>query len=73
MLLLVQILHIVSAILLIVTILVQQRSSGLSSAFGGGGEVAYSVLRGPEKFLHYFTVLMVIVYLGSAVAFPFVQ
>ena len=38
------------AVLLIITILLQQRGSGLSSSFGGQGNV-YSTKRGLEKIL----------------------
>lgn len=44
------IIQIILSIALIVTILLQQRGSGLSSAFGGGGGVYYQK-RGFEKIL----------------------
>lgn len=47
--------QIVISILLVVLILLQQRSAGLSSAFGGSGEF-YGTRRGLEKTLFRFTI-----------------
>ncbi len=53
----------VIAILLVVSILLQNRGSGLGSAFGSdfGG---YYTKRGIEKFLFYATVVLAIVFLA---------
>lgn len=45
----------ITAILLIVVILLQMQGSGLSSAFGGGGEF-YRSRRSIEKFLAWATI-----------------
>ena len=57
------------SVLLMVSILLQNRGSGLSATFGGdfGG---YYTKRGMEKFLFYFSVVMSVAFLGlSIVAF----
>ncbi|HOV29630.1 MAG TPA: preprotein translocase subunit SecG [Candidatus Dojkabacteria bacterium] len=52
--------QIVVCVLLIVSILLQNRAEGLGSMFGGGGEV-YRTKRGLEKFLYYFTICLIVV------------
>jgi len=51
-----QIIHVVISILLITTVLLQQRGSGLGDAFGAGSEV-YVSRRGAEKALFYLTII----------------
>ena len=61
------IIQIVVAILLITTILLQSRGSGLSGVFGGGGEGnVYRTKRGAEKIIFYFTIIFSIIFLGTA-------
>jgi len=60
------ILQIVSAVLLVITILMQQRGSGLSGIFGGSGDI-YRSKRGIEKILFRSTVILAAVFLGSGV------
>lgn len=55
----------VSAILLIISILIQSRGSGLGAAFGGGDSVAHTK-RGAEKYVFYFTIAMSAVFLISS-------
>lgn len=59
--------QIVVSALLIVSILLQNRGSGLSATFGGdfGG---YYTKRGMEKFLLYFSVILSIFFLGLSIA-----
>jgi len=59
--------QIVVAVLLVLSILIQSRGSGLSGTFGGEGNV-YSVRRGAEKILFIFTIVFAIVFVGLAVA-----
>jgi protein translocase SecG subunit len=58
--------QIVVSILLIVSILLQNRGSGLSSAFGGdfGG---YYTKRGMEKFLFYVSIFLGVIFVGLAI------
>lgn len=57
----------VVAVLLMVSVLLQNRGSGLGSAFGGdfGG---YYTKRGLEKFFLYATVVLGIVFVALAIA-----
>ncbi|MBI4142981.1 preprotein translocase subunit SecG [Candidatus Uhrbacteria bacterium] len=62
------ILQLVSAILLVTVILLQQRGTGLGSAFGGDGGNAYRTIRGLEKTLVVATVVLAFVFFGSTLA-----
>lgn len=44
-------------VLVVVSILLQNRAEGLGKMFGGGGEV-FRTKRGLEKFLYYFTIVL---------------
>ena len=54
--LILQIISVIIAILLIATVLLQQRGSGLGDAFGGDAAV-YTSRRGAEKILFYLTII----------------
>lgn len=56
----------VISVLLIVSILLQNRGSGLGGAFGGGDLSNYHTKRGLEKFLVYATIVFAFLFLGSA-------
>jgi len=58
---------IVLAAILVVLILLQQRGSGLGSAFGGEGNV-YTTKRGVEKFLFVATIIVAILFFGTSLA-----
>ncbi|MFA6072365.1 MAG: preprotein translocase subunit SecG [Janthinobacterium sp.] len=55
----------VSAILLILSILIQSKGSGLGAAFGGGDAIAHTK-RGAEKYVYYFAIAMAIIFLASS-------
>lgn len=55
------IIEIIAAVLLIVLVLLQMQGSGLSSAFGGTGEV-YRSKRSIEKLLMWATVVVTVVF-----------
>jgi preprotein translocase subunit SecG len=61
------IIQLVSAVLLGVTILLQQRGTGLGAAFGGEGNV-YRTKRGMEKILFYTTIVFAVIFLASSLA-----
>ena len=61
------IIQIVTAILLVVFVLLQQRGSGLGGAFGGGGEV-YQTKRGVEKGLFFATIITGVLFTISGLA-----
>ena len=58
--------QIILAILLTAAVLVQQKGSGLSSAFGGSG-IEYSTKRGAEKFFFYATIVLAVLFLTVSV------
>jgi protein translocase SecG subunit len=60
------------AILLIITILIQNRSSGLSTTFGGTGTIS-TTKRGAEKVVFRATIVLAVLFVISAVAFMFVR
>lgn len=59
--------QIIIAILMVVSILLQNRGAGLSGTFGGsfGG---YYTRRGFEKFLVIFTIILAALFIGLAIA-----
>lgn len=59
------ILQIIIAVLLIVSILLQQRGGAMGASFGGGAE-AYSSQRGFQKKLYYSTIVLGILFLVLA-------
>ncbi|MCX6763932.1 MAG: preprotein translocase subunit SecG [Candidatus Moranbacteria bacterium] len=66
MLKIINIIEIIAAILLIASILLQNRGAGLSAAFGGDFGGYYSK-RGFEKFLVYFSIAMAVIFIGLAI------
>lgn len=59
--------EVVIACLLIVAILLQNKGSGLSGVFGGGGGAVYRTKRGMEKVLTIATVILAIIFFILAV------
>ena len=64
---LITIVQIILAVLLIIAILLQQRGSGLSGAFGGGEGGAYSTRRGIEKILFRATIVIAVLFFGASI------
>lgn len=64
--------QIVISILLVVTILLQQRGSGLSSVFGGSGTV-YRTKRGLEKGLFILTIILILLFVAIGIVNLIVQ
>lgn len=58
------------SVLLIISILAQQRGSGLSATFGGGGGF-HAAKRGAEKFLYTATLVLSVLFLVNSIAFLF--
>jgi protein translocase SecG subunit len=56
-----------SAVLLIISILLQQRGQGLGSALGGN-TMEYSTKRGVEKMIFYAAIVLAIVFVGVSIA-----
>ena len=67
-----KIFQIVVSILLIITIVMQEKGVGLSGAFGGGGEF-YQSKRGIDKFLFVVTIVLSVLFIGTSLAFIFVK
>lgn len=63
----IDIIQIISSILLIIVVLVQNKGTGLGAAFGGEGTVHRSK-RGAEKWLFTSTVILAIIFLATALA-----
>ena len=57
--------QIILAILLMITIMIQSKGTGLGAAFGGGGNV-YRTKRGAEKKLLQLTIIFAILFFGVA-------
>lgn len=51
---------------LIITVVLQNKSAGLSSIFGGGGVV--TTRRGSEKWLFYATIVLGVLFVGLSLA-----
>ncbi|MEI7498483.1 MAG: preprotein translocase subunit SecG [Candidatus Falkowbacteria bacterium] len=60
-----QIAQLVFAVLLMAAILLQSRGAGLSGIFGGAGSV-YRTKRGLEKYLFVATIVMAVLFFGTA-------
>jgi preprotein translocase subunit SecG len=60
--------QLIISILLIGAVLLQNKGSGLSSAFGGSGE-AFHTQRGLEKFLSTVTVVLGVLFVLNSLAF----
>jgi protein translocase SecG subunit len=60
------IIQVITLILVIVSVLLQQKGTGLSGVFGGGG-ASYKTKRGAEKFLVYVTVGSAFVFLVATI------
>lgn len=63
--------QVITAVFLIITILLQQRGSGMGGAFGGGSEV-YSAKRGAEKGIFNITIVLSVIFIGLGLARLFI-
>jgi preprotein translocase subunit SecG len=55
------ILQVVVSVVMVISVLLQNRAEGLGTMFGGGGEV-FRTKRGLEKFLYYFTIFLAVLF-----------
>ncbi|KKU15700.1 preprotein translocase subunit SecG [Candidatus Jorgensenbacteria bacterium RIFCSPLOWO2_02_FULL_45_12] len=60
--------EIIVSVILIALVLVQERSSGLSGVFGGGGDASYQTRRGMERGIFISTIVLAFVFAALAVA-----
>lgn len=63
--------EVVFAILLCLSILIQQRGTGLSATFGGSGGF-HTSRRGAEKVLHYATIVFACLFFGTAILYLYI-
>ncbi|MFH1509113.1 MAG: preprotein translocase subunit SecG [bacterium] len=63
----ISIIAIIISVLLIIVIMMQNRSAGLSQTFGGDGGVQFEK-RGAEKWMYYATIILSILFLGTSLA-----
>lgn len=59
-------------VLLVISILLQQKEGGLSTVFGGEGTV-YRSKRGIAKGLHYLTIVLSVLFIGISVGLLFLN
>jgi len=59
--------QLVLGLLLIISILMQQRGSGLSGTFGGGEGNAYSTRRGVEKIIFAATIIIAVLFFAVSI------
>lgn len=62
------IINLVTAVLLIVAILLQQKGAGMGAAFGGSSSV-YTTRRGLDRTLFQATIVLSVVFFATAIAF----
>lgn len=62
----VTIIQVVAAILIVISVMLQQRDSGLSGVFGGGSTF-YQTRRGAEKMLVYVTTFSALIFLAASI------
>jgi protein translocase SecG subunit len=62
--------NIVVMVFLIIIVSLQNKSSGLSNVFGGGGNIVQT-RRGFEKWLFYATIVVGIIFVGLNISFLF--
>jgi preprotein translocase subunit SecG len=67
-----KVLQIVVSILFILTVLIQQRSSGLSSTFGGQSGAVQSTKRGAEKVVFNASIILAVLFVTLSLAFVFI-
>lgn len=65
--LILQIVMVVSAVLMIIAVLLQQRGASLGAGFGGSGEL-YTTRRGLDKNLFEATIFLSVVFIFSIIA-----
>ena len=67
------IIQIIVAVALIILILLQERSAGLSAIFGGGEEGSYFVRRGMERLIFLATIVLAVILVGLSLTSLFIK
>lgn len=60
------IIQVIALILIIVSVLLQQKGVGLSGVFGGSGSY-YKTKLGAEKFVFWVTIISALIFLGATI------
>lgn len=61
-----QLITVISAVLMVVTILLQQRGASLGAGFGSSGEL-YTTRRGLDKSLYRTTIVLAVIFVASII------
>ena len=61
------VIQIILSVAIIILVLLQERSSGISGLLGGEGGGFYQARRGMEKVIFYATIVLIVVFVGIAV------
>ena len=69
---LLQFAYIVITVILIIVIALQNKSAGLSTVFGGSGNIVQT-RRGFDKWLFYATIVLGILFVGISIGFLFIK
>ncbi|MBA3678902.1 preprotein translocase subunit SecG [Candidatus Saccharibacteria bacterium] len=62
----ISVITVVSSIMLVIAVLLQNQGSGLGSAFGGESSF-YRTKRGAEQVLFYATIVLAVIFIGSLI------
>ncbi len=62
----ISVIQIILAVAIIILILLQERSSGISGLFGGSDAGFYQARRGMEKVIFYSTIVLIVLFVGLA-------
>lgn len=68
-----QIIQMLVAVLLIVSILLQQKGSGMGAGFGAGSGAIVSTRRGVDLFLYKVTIVLSVVFFAIGISFIILQ
>jgi protein translocase SecG subunit len=68
-----QISQMVLAVLVIISILLQQKGSGMGAGFGGPGGSIVSTRRGVDLFLYKVTIVLSVLFFGIGIAMLIIQ
>lgn len=68
---LILVIQIIVSVLLILSILLQVRGSGLGSLFGNVGGEFYRSKRGIEKFLYRATIILAVLFVSNSIAIAY--
>lgn len=65
--------QIIVSVLIIAVILMQHKGAGIGAVFGGGDGNVFHTKRGPEKWLFYSTITLVVLFIALGIANLIIQ